>query len=311
MTAARPAAEREAIDWEVRLRGATPEPGELRAFAAWHAVPEHAAAWAALQQRLGRMGGHGAADAGAIAQALRSPVQERRRALRAGFGLGALAITGWGGLRAVHALGLDADWRSGVGQRGEGRLADGTPLRFDAATRIDLGADGAMPRLHLRQGQLLVGARGPLALAIGATAVVTAVVTGGAHVAAGRVGGRTLVAVRDGTATLHPPQGKPQRLDAGQTVQVDAGGVQPSSLSFAAATAWTHGMLVADRLPLPDLLDAFGRYHPGLLRAGGAAATRSISGVFQLVDLDATLHQLAQALPIEIERYGRFLTLLT
>ena len=307
MSAARPAAEREAIDWEVRLRGAVPEPGELRAFAAWHAAPDHAAAWAALQRRLGRMGGHGAADAAAIAQALRTPVQDRRRALRAGFALGAFALTGWGGLRGIHALGLDADWRSSVGERGEGMLADGSPLRFDAATRIDLGADRAMPRLHLRQGQLMVRARGPLALAAGGATIVTE----GARLAAGRFGQRTVLAVAGGEATLHPAGGAPRRLDAGQTIQVDAGGIRPSSLSFTAATAWTHGMLVADRLPLPDLLDAFGRYHAGVLRAGGAAAGRSVSGVFRLADLDRSLHQLSEALPVKIERYGSFLTVLT
>jgi len=307
MTAARPAAEREAIDWEVRLRGAVPEPDELRAFAAWHALPAHAAAWAALQRRLGRMGGHGAADAAAIAQALRSPTQDRRRALRAGFTLGAFAVTGWGGLRAIHALGLDADWRSRIGERGEGMLADGTPLRFDAATRIDLGGDSAAPRLHLRQGQLLVRTRRPLAVAAG-DAILS---TDGAALAAGRFGQRTVVAVNGGEATLHPARGMPQRLGAGQCAHVDADGVHPSPLSFAAATAWTRGMLVADRLPLPDLLDAFGRYHNGLLRARGAAAARDISGVFRLADLDGALRQLAAALPVKVERYGSLVTVVS
>jgi transmembrane sensor len=307
MMGARPVAEREAIAWEVRLRGAVPEPDDLRDFAAWHAVPAHAAAWAALQRQLGRMGGRGAADATAIAQALRSPVQARRRALRAGFAAGALAVTGWGGLRAFHELGLDADWRSSIGQRGEGRLADGTPVRFDAATRIDLGGDDGAPNLHLRQGQLLVQARRTLAVTAGDVVVAT----DSAQVAAGRFGRRTVVAVTGGAATLRIGDGMARRLETGQTVHVDGGTMQASPLSFTAATAWTRGMLVADHLSLPDLLDAFGRYHAGLLRARGAAAGRSISGVFRLSDLDGALRQLAAALPVRVERYGRYLSIVS
>jgi transmembrane sensor len=253
------------------------------------------------------MGNHGAADAAAIVQALRSPVQDRRRALRAGFALGAVAFMGWGGLRAAHEFGLDADWRSNIGERGEGMLADGSPLSFDAATRIDLGGDTAAPRLRLRQGQLLVHARRPLAVAVSGATVLTE----GVSLAAGRFGQRTVVAVAGGEATLHPASGMAQRLNAGQTVYIDADGIRPSPLSFAAATAWTHGILVADRLPLPDLLDAFGRYHTGLLRTRGPAAGRSISGVFQLADLDGALRQLSAALPVKVERYGGFLTVVS
>lgn len=305
----RPSAEREAIDWEVRLRGAVPEDDDLRTFADWHALPAHAAAWAALQRRLERMGGHGTADAAAVAQALRAPAHDRRRALRAGFALGTLALSGWGGRRAVHALGLDADWRSRIGERGEGVLADGSPLRFDAATRIDLSTSGTgvAPRLHLRQGQLLVHARRPLAVAFGGTTIVT----GGAALAVGRFGGRSVVAVSEGEATLQPAGGSAQGLGDGQTVYVDADGIRPAPLSFAAASAWTHGLLVAERLPLPDLLDAFGRYHAGLLRARGAAAERTISGVFRLADLDGALRQLTAALPVQVERYADWLTMVS
>lgn len=315
-TAGRSRAEREAIAWEARLRGGEPDPADLRGFAAWHAgAAEHAAAWAALQERLARMGGHGARDAAAVAHALRSPVLERRRALRAGFGLGAAVLTGWGGLRTAHELGVDADWRSSTGQRGEGLLADGSQLRFDAASRIDLGTGasaphphpGRHPRLVLRQGQLVVQARGALAVGVGGIEVVT----GGGMLAAGRLGGRTVVAVRDGGATLRVPGQAALRLAPGTAAHVDAAGVHASALSFNAATAWTRGVLVADRLPLPDLLDAYARYHPGLLRAGGAAAQRSISGVFRLADLDGTLRQLAAVLPLRAERYGSFVTVVS
>ncbi|HEX8602815.1 MAG TPA: DUF4880 domain-containing protein [Pseudoduganella sp.] len=305
MTAAlRSRAERTAIDWEVRLRDPGADDGELRAFRAWHdGVPEHAAAWASLQGRLAQMGGRGSHAAGeglAVARALRQPVEERRRALRAGFGVAMLALSGTGGWRLAHELGYDATWRSAVGERGEATLADGSALRFDAATRIDLASRAGLPRLHVRQGQLLVRARGAMTVSLaGAEADCN-----GAELCAGLVGRRGIVAVRDGTALLRMAGRAAVALQPGEVFTFDGAGAAASPLSFNAAAGWTRGILVADRLPLPDLAEAFGRYHRHLLRVTGTARSRTISGVFRLADLEGALRQVAGALPVRVARYG-------
>lgn len=351
-------AELAAIEWEVLMRDADVTPDELRAFAAWHdGAAEHAAAWASLQCRLGAMGGRGGAgrgrddgdyghgvsgagrtsgirrdadagDAAAVACALRQPSLERRRALRASFGMALLAVSGAGSWRLAHELGFDATWRSATGVRGAGVLADGSPLRFDAASRIDLAAaprigaagetraasagtvrpgaaaasDGA--RLVVRQGQLLVQARGPVAVAVAGADIACT----GAELCAGRLGRRGIVSVRDGAATLRLAGGRAIALSAGDTYSFAGAEAEPSPLSFDAAAAWTRGMLVADRLPLPDLFDAYSRYHTDIVRVTGAATTRVVSGVFRLADLEGALRQTASALPVTVQRYG-FLTI--
>ncbi len=307
---ARPRCERDAIAWEVRLRGGRPDDAALRAFAAWHdGAPEHAAAWASLQGRLACMGGAAArtGDARAAAQALRSPMQERRRALRAAFGVAMVAVGSWGTWRGAHELGFDADWRSATGERGAGLLADGSSLQFDAGSRIDaaMGLDGIGTALGLRQGQLLVQARGPLSVDVAGARIETS----GARLAAGRLGRRGLVAVADGSALLRQPGRAAVTLPAGAVWAFDGNGAaNRSALSFAAASAWTRGLLVADRLPLPDLADALGRYHAGILHVTGAAARRSISGVLRLADLDGVLRHVAGVLPVRVERYGGLVT---
>jgi transmembrane sensor len=301
----RPRAEREAIDWEVRLRGSASPEADADALHAWLTrAPEHAAAWAALQGRLGRMGGSAAPDARAVARALRTPDQERRRALRAGFGAAVLALGSWGGVRT---FGLDADWRAGTGTRASGTLDDGSPLVLDAGSRIDLAADHDRPRLLVRRGQLLVHARGPLAVAIDGHTVET---TGG-RLSVGRVGRRGIIALGAGAATLRRPDGGAIELVPGRSVQLSDGMATPSVLSYNAATAWTHGVLVADRLPLPDLAEALGRYHHVVLRVEGAAAARTVSGVFPLDRLDAALRQVADALPVRVERYAGLVTVVS
>jgi transmembrane sensor len=229
-----------------------------------------------------------------------------------------LAISGAGGWKLAHELGYDATWRSGIGELGSATLADGSALRFDAGTRIDLanavarvdhvdaasridaGTGGGPIRLQLRQGQLLVRARGPLTVTVGGAEIDC----DGAELCAGRLGRRGIVAVRGGNAVLRAEGFAPVALAAGDTFTFDRTGAVASPLSFNAAAGWTRGMLVADRLPLPDLAEAFGRYHRGIVRVTGAAARQAISGVFRLADLEGALRQVAGALPVRVARFG-------
>ena len=121
---------RQAVEWEVRLRegqaaAVSIDDDALRDFARWYSTSAvHAQAWDALQERLARLGGRtgatlsgGGPDA-AMAAALRAPSDERRRALRAAFGLLVVGVGAWGARAGYHQLGLDADWRGAIGQRG-------------------------------------------------------------------------------------------------------------------------------------------------------------------------------------------------
>ncbi|NVM78224.1 transmembrane sensor [Duganella sp. SG902] len=305
-------AEQQAVMWEVRLREGDVGAKVLNEFDHWRtAEAANEQAWNALQQRLSRIGGARARDASAVVHALRVPATERRRALRAAFGMLALGCGGWSLRQGVHGLGLDADWRSAVGQRGEGVLADGTPLVYDANTRIYLAGSAATPVLDLQQGQLLVKSwpeRG------GVLSVATAhgtVVTGGAEFSVGRLAERSVVAVSAGSALLRPQSGPAVLVPAGGTFYFGHHGAQASELSFNAISAWTRGVCVADRMPLAELMEIFGRYRKGMLRASGRAAAMEISGVFRLEDIERALLQVADILPVRLRRYGGYLTVLS
>lgn len=302
-------AEHQAVMWEVRLREGDVGPSILNEFDHWRASEgANECAWNALQQRLSRIGGAYSHDAPALARALRTPSGERRRALRAAFSLAVLGIGGWSGVRS---LGWDADWHSAIGQRGEGTLADGTPLAFDASSRIYLEGSGASPRLHLRQGQMLVNARPRGAGVLSVATEHGAVLTGGAVLNVGRLHQRSVVSLREGSALLRPRNGAAVLVSAGETFYFDSAGAKEAELPFAAVSAWTRGVCVADRMPLAELLEIFGRYRAGLLRVGGRAAAFEISGVFRLEDIERALLQVADILPLRIQRYGDYLTVLS
>lgn len=342
-------ARRQAVAWEVRLRDEEGDGGQWRAFEHWRAASEiNARAWDALQHRLAHMGGRarrsdccasfggtgsgstgseitGSGSAGvasaqgaAMAGALRAPSDERRRALsderrhalRAAFGLLVLGVGAWGARTGYHQLGYDANWNSAVGERGNTRLADGTAMAYDADSRIYLAGSTAAPVLRLQQGQLLLAADAASARAITVVTDHGAVQAGGAAFNVGRLRDRSVVSVRSGTVIVRPAGQSRLVLDAGQTCYFNRDGARASELSFAAVSGWTRGVHVADRVPLAELLEVFGRYRAGILRATGPAATRLVSGVFRLHDIDQALLQLADAFPVTISRYGKYVTVL-
>lgn len=302
-------AEHQAVMWEVRLREGDVCATVLNEFDDWRsAEAANEQAWNALQQRLSRIGGMHPRDGAAMARALRTPATERRRALRAGFGLLVLGCGAWGIREGAHGLGLDADWRSAVGERGEGVLADGTPLTFDANSRIYLAGSAPAPLLKLQQGQVLLKAWPRRDDALTVATAHGEVSTEGATFNVGKLHARSVVSVAAGGALLRPKDGRPVLVSAGETFYFDRETARQVELPFGAVSAWTRGVCVADRMPLAELLDIFSRYHKGVLRASGRAAALRISGVFRLEDIERALLQVADILPIRVERYGGYLS---
>lgn len=305
-------AEHQAVMWEVRLREGDIGASVLNEFDHWRTAESvNEQAWNALQQRLSRIGGSHSRDALAVAHALRTPNTERRRALRAAFAMLVVGCGAWTIREGIHGMGLDADWQSGVGERGEGKLADGTPLAFDANTRIYLGGSSASPRLDLKQGQVLLKSWPQLDDVLSVATDHGVVVTEGATFNVGRLHQRSVVSVSAGSALLRPQGGAPVLVSAGETFYFSHHGVQQSEMPFAAASAWMRGVCVADRMPLAELADIFGRYRKGLLRVSGRAASMEISGVFRLEDVERALLQVADILPLRVKRYGSYLTVLS
>nr|WP_315249133.1 FecR domain-containing protein [uncultured Duganella sp.] len=302
-------AEHQAVMWEVRLREGDVGASVLNEFDHWRsAEAANEQAWNALQQRLSRIGGARAHDCLAMARALRTPAIERRRALRAAFGMLVLGCGAWSIREGMHGLGLDADWQSAVGERGEGRLADGTPLTFDANSRIYLAGSAQSPLLNLHQGQVLVKSWPQRDDLLTVATSHGSVSTEGAVFNVGKLHERSMVSVSSGSALLRPQGGRPVLVFAGDTFYFDHQGARQTEMPFGAASAWVRGVCVADRMPLAELLDIFGRYRKGLLRVSGSAAALQISGVFRLEDIERALWQVVDILPVRMQRYGAYLT---
>ena len=68
------------------------------------------------------------------------------------------------------------------------------------------------------------------------------------------------------------------------------------------------GLMVADDLPLSELVAELERYRRGHLGCAPAVAGLRISGVFRLDDTDAALSAITRTLPVRIQRVGPYWT---
>ncbi|MDN7590827.1 DUF4880 domain-containing protein [Burkholderia seminalis] len=298
----------EAIQWEVRLRAEDATQQDRDGFEAWRrADPAHEAAWIRLQEGLARFASLRNAPGSAVRSALNEPSRARRRMLKAGAGVGALALAAIGTRELVRAYSLDADYHNGDLTPQAVALKDGTPIVLGASARVYWAQDGARGDVYLASGPILTSPattnRSPFAVR---TRDGTAI-TSRARLSVDALRYHTVVAVQGGDATLATPRGGSVRIADGSVWSLSPGRIARMPETAADIFAWSRGTLVVLDRPLPDILETLGRYYGGYIRFPQAALARRVSGVFPLNDAEAALHQLANGLGLSLAVYGKVL----
>lgn len=89
---------------------------------------------------------------------------------------------------------------------------------------------------------------------------------------------------------------------AGQGLCLDATGIGPTRPAAAGEDAWIRGLLMADQMPLRELVAELSRYRHGHLGVSPRIAHLPVVGVFPLRDTDAALAMLERSLPVRVQR---------
>ncbi|WP_288254459.1 FecR domain-containing protein [uncultured Hydrogenophaga sp.] len=301
-----------ALEWQVTLWSGEVRDDELTGFERWLAQdPSHAEAWAQVQQTGGRLQSLGQPGAG---QALRAAGAARESASRRKLlrSLGVVAGVG----AVAYAVGARPDWRSvvaahrtGTGERREMALPDGTRLVLNTASAIDLRFTPHARDVLLRSGEVFIAtAADPSMRPFTVHTDQGAVRAIGTRFTVRQLDGRSLAAVEHGAVEIRPgAAGAPAlRLDAGQRAWFSAQAVERAVVSAATDSAWTRGLLIAERLRLEDFLAELGRHRPGTLRCDPAVRDLIVSGVYPLDDTELALSTLALALPVRVDRVTRY-----
>lgn len=292
----------QAAQWYVRLQDQGGALEQLR-WQAWVAQnPEHLEAWQYVQRVSQRFAplqeqAHGAS------RALRS---SRRQTLKTLLVLCAGSTLAWGAWRNTalprRVGGWSADYATTSGETRDTLLADGSHVWLNALSALDVRFDVAQRLLHLRFGEVLIDtakdANRPFLVEtehgrMQALGTRFSVLQGNDHTQLNVFEGRVQVTTQDQHVRI---------LDAGQQVSFTRDGFTPTASASPAREAWSRGVLLADNLPLGQLIAELNRYRPGHLGCDPAVAHLPVMGSFPLMDSDHALHLLQAALPVRVDR---------
>ncbi|MRW89617.1 DUF4880 domain-containing protein [Duganella sp. FT80W] len=291
----------QAAEWLVRLQdGASHE--DHAACERWRSSdPQHALAWDRAERLMHKLG--------TLPPELAKPVLGRpsrttaqRRAAIARIVAGLLAVpAGWGAWRYAQNQPWSADLHTAVGEHRTVTLADGTSVTLNTASAVDVRFSATERLIVLRNGEILVrsghtGDPRPLRVA-SAEGMLQPLGTlfNVRHYDCGS----TDLAVLEGAVLVTPAQGQPQIVNAGSQTRFNTRHIAPLRATEPAMTAWTTGMLLADRMRLDQLVAELSRYRHGLVRVDPALATLRVSGAFPIADSERTLDMLVSTYPVD------------
>ncbi|WP_194789860.1 FecR domain-containing protein [Pseudomonas sp. UFMG81] len=297
----------QAIEWLVKLRYDSPGPRTEQQFQRWLAShPQHAEAW----QRVSSLGDELASLPAELSRRTLAGSERQRMSRRDHLKLlSVLAITGTAGWIAREPLGLPAlmaDNRTATGERRELLGNDGSQIRLNTASAIDLRYSADLRRLTLLRGEVSLDANANDNRPFSIDTRVGPLSTQGAQLLLRENAQGLLLAVRRGEVTLFPASAAAHRIKPGDVLQVSSSGdYQPARL-HGDPWGWTDGVLSVQQMPLGEFVDELSRYRPGLLRCAPDVAGLKVSGTYQLADTDQILLLLARSLPVRIDYRTRY-----
>lgn len=320
-----------AARWFVQLASGEATDADRQRWQAWRAAdPRHEAAWQRAQAVTAPFAQIPHAHAGVSMAALEKRQGRRtgrRQALRSLGGLASLICTGWFGWQGWRSSDASADALTAVGEQRDLLLPDGSQLRLDTNTAIDVAFSANERLIRLRRGRVLIATAKPKGEGDGGHPpppfwVKTAegrVQALGTRFAVRQDAGSTHVAVMEARVAIHAGalgdfgfaptaaalaiEGAPI-LAAGEAARFNRLGLLGRSAARSADSAWASGMLVADDMPLADFVAELARYRTSPLVCDPAVQHLHISGTYPLTDTDKALAALARALPVRVVPVG-------
>lgn len=292
----------QAANWLTRLHDEDVSDTDRQAFNAWcQADPRHAVAIERMRSLWGSLDTLPAQPARIALNRVFAPQRARGAQV---VGLLGVLLCGWLGLE--HLPVWMADQRTGVGERRQIALEDGSQLQLNSNSAVDVKFDGHQRVIELLQGELWVDvakdAQRPFVVR---TDQGTATALGTRYMVKRAADGTTVVTVIESTVAVKGEGADSVKVAAGQRSILDHGHAQAAqAIANTDPDAWTRGLLKVNDQPLGEVLQTLASYRHGVVRFD-AQALRDVrvSGVFKLDDSAAALSALADNLPIRVEYF--------
>ncbi|WP_028696068.1 FecR domain-containing protein [Pseudomonas cremoricolorata] len=297
-----------AASWFARLHGAAGDPAIVAQWNAWLAEDaRHRLAWRyveAINQRFGNL--HGDADhAHQVLSAAHRERHSRRSVLGSLCFASTAGLLGWGSWRQGwidSPRAWFATYRTGLADVRPLTLRDGSRVWLNGQTALDVQFDGAVRRLRLYRGEILIET--------GADTRPLEVVTRagrmqplGTRFSVRDQGLRTTLSVFAGAVQATcADSGRTLRAEAGQMVVFDAQQGAAPGAATPLRQDWSRGVLVAEDMPLGQVIGVLKDYRQGHLGIDPGLDELRVVGTYPLLDTDRALAMLERALPIRVVR---------
>jgi transmembrane sensor len=290
----------EAMRWFARMLAPDCAPAERTAFERWRcAHPDHAAAYGRVEQLMGRVPElHGDP---AILQASRealhgSPARPVWR--RAGLAVAAsVALIAVGMAVSYFHKQTPADVRyaTTVGEQRSVQLADGTTIRLDTDTQLEVSYTPGKRQVDLLRGRAQYNVAHDTARPFVVTTLGGTVTAVGTEFQTGIQNNAVTVILLEGKVAVADSTGSGPRstlLQPGEQLTYNANGTiwSKATADMEAANGWTMGKLVFKDAPLPELVREVNRYSSAKLRITDPSLnTLHITGSFKADDQESLL----------------------
>ncbi|WP_354442479.1 FecR domain-containing protein [Ottowia thiooxydans] len=237
-------------------------------------------------------------------------VRTRRRVLTSlGLTVGS-GLMGW--LSWQHSwlpaevMALGADHRTVTGEQRQLKLSDGTQLWLNTASAADILFNPSERRISLVAGEIFVEtAQDPRPFLVQTPQGQLRALGTRFNVRLSELATQsaTQLAVYEGAVEISlAGRGEAVIVSSGQRTSFTSGKLDLIRPADAAREAWTQGTVVADNLPLRELVKELGRYRKGHLGVSDSVANLVVYGNFPSQDSNRALNMLVSALPIRIEQ---------
>ncbi|PWC18029.1 iron dicitrate transport regulator FecR [Brenneria roseae subsp. roseae] len=283
-----------AAEWYATLYDEECTEFERQAWRQWLGRDEtHRQAWQQVEQIHARF--H-AVDKQLASSVLNKPGADRRRILKL---LAIASVTGGVGF-SLPWESYAADYRTGTGETRELAIANGLTVWLNTDSALNQQGNGGALAFKLVQGELMLENR---------TAQPTTLMTAHGRIDAPQpcqialryTPAQSFLSVFSGEAVLRTTA-LTQRVTAGQQVAFTRDRCDAPVPVDNFRQSWRSGVLVADNMPLIQLIDEVSRYHHGYFHVSKQVAGLRISGVFPLHERDRLLEALVRTLPIKVTK---------
>lgn len=295
-----------AASWYVQFQAEPPTLAEQKAWQLWiDSDPAHLAAWNQMEQLQRHLG--------TLPQDLKRRAlnngQQRRQVLKLLLLAAGTGFVGWNVQQHTSLGNVWADYKTGVGQRRNITLADGSQIQLNTDSAIDVSFDVAQRLIRLRSGEILIqtgklGDQRPFFVETRDGRIQAL----GTRFSVHQLPGSTHVGVLQDRVSVQPADLSTGAiiLKAGEGADFDRrhiGLIQPFKSS---QVAWTNGQLIVLDARLGEVIEELGRYRRGVLHCDSRARDLRVSGTLRLDSTDAVLANLQASLPINVRYFSRY-----